>query len=416
MCIIGLQIIGFQHFKILQPTIRIAKQILSDSNKKVPEVRITKESWWMLVARRSKYFNLFYWGMPLFDLFQEKWSKNRSHHLTSFGWLLGLGVIHTVAPRGLSSQALKTIPGFASRKDILRCSTTCCPCRVDIHRGLNSKVKTPSLTFRAKSESDRKDADTLQQRFCFDRFCTCIFLNVCLKIIEIDWSSGLQSGLLGMTCWTTTNGFLYCIRHRCWIQDLSWPSESSRNWFQISLFFSKRLRLRSPADFLHLGPLQCLQGRRLPPWWCQCRSLGSPDLNSPIAHYLKFAWVLPKPNGHYHFVDFLSAFWNHIKFIDKKWDNMKYELSNVQSNTKLSQKGWPMWAHVMVIAIRTPCFMPDVLPSLMIYHLFLTFSCTCWAKFSQIWVTCLITFWRFGPFGLKKHRIKMELVWGGKRA
>ena len=44
MCIIGLQIIGFQHFKILQPTIRIAKQILSDSNKKVPEVRITKES------------------------------------------------------------------------------------------------------------------------------------------------------------------------------------------------------------------------------------------------------------------------------------------------------------------------------------------------------------------------------------
>jgi len=143
MCIIGLHSIGFQHFKILQPTIRIAKQILSDSNKKVPEVRITKESWWMLVARRSKYFTLFYWGMPLFDLFQEKWSKNRSHHLKSFGWLLGLGVIHTVAPRGLSSQALKTIPGFASPKDILRCSTTCCPCRVDIHRGFEFKGRYP---------------------------------------------------------------------------------------------------------------------------------------------------------------------------------------------------------------------------------------------------------------------------------
>lgn len=46
MCIIGLHFIGFQHIKILQPTIRIAKQILSDSNKKVPEVRITKESSW----------------------------------------------------------------------------------------------------------------------------------------------------------------------------------------------------------------------------------------------------------------------------------------------------------------------------------------------------------------------------------
>ncbi len=35
------------------------------------------------------------------------------HHWTLW-LLLGLGVIHTVAPRNLSSQALKTTPGFAS--------------------------------------------------------------------------------------------------------------------------------------------------------------------------------------------------------------------------------------------------------------------------------------------------------------
>lgn len=64
-------------------------------------------------------------------------------------------------------------------------------------------------------------------------------------------------------------------------------------------------------------------------------------------------------------------------------------------------------------ALHVSCQMYSLF-SWLIYHLFLTLSCTCWSKFSQIWVTCLITFWRFGRLGFKNTALKWNSFEGNE--
>ena len=70
-------------------------------------------------------------------------------------------------------------------------------------QGFEFKGQDPIIDFQSKKWVWQERCRHTATKVLFWSFLHLHFLDVCLKIIEIDWSSGLQSGLLGMTCWTT---------------------------------------------------------------------------------------------------------------------------------------------------------------------------------------------------------------------